>query len=216
METKNGKARGRPRTFDLDEGVAIAQTLFQERGYDAVSVADLTAAIGINPPSFYAAYGSKAELFARVLARYTAGAPPLSVALCPGRPEAEALGQMLEDAAARYGADSCKSGCLVIESARSDDAAARCAASAFAQGTADAIRAFVARTHPALAGPVTDYMIAVMVGMSALARAGTEPDRLTAVARTASLAVQAMLPGEPRTAAASRCAPVTRAAGRRR
>ncbi|TDK28817.1 TetR/AcrR family transcriptional regulator, partial [Rhizobium deserti] len=58
--TKNIRPRGRPRRFDPDQGIAVAQRLFHARGYDAVSVADLTDALGINPPSLYSAYGSKA------------------------------------------------------------------------------------------------------------------------------------------------------------
>jgi len=45
----------------------MAQRLFHSRGYDAVSVADLTKEIGINPPSFYAAFGSKLGLYTQVL-----------------------------------------------------------------------------------------------------------------------------------------------------
>jgi TetR/AcrR family transcriptional repressor for divergent bdcA len=207
METKGSKTRGRPRAFDLDEGVAIAQGLFEERGYDAVSVADLTAAIGINPPSFYAAYGSKAELFARVLARYATSGVPVGTILAPGRPVAGALGEVLDDAARRYAVDPQRAGCLVIEATRSDDAAARCAAMTCGQATTDAIHAFVARTHPALADQLTDYMLVVMNGLSAMARVGATPDRLVRVARTASLALSALLPGdEPRPAASPRAA----------
>src|SRR5690606_38817303 len=79
VATKNiSRPRGRPRRFDPEQAVAIAQQLFHARGYDAVSIAELTEALGINPPSFYAAFGNKASLYARVLDRYAGtGAIPL-------------------------------------------------------------------------------------------------------------------------------------------
>ncbi|HJO36334.1 MAG TPA: helix-turn-helix domain-containing protein [Gammaproteobacteria bacterium] len=46
--------------------------LFRRHGYEGVSVADLTAAIGIAPPSMYAAFGNKAGLYREALDRYTA------------------------------------------------------------------------------------------------------------------------------------------------
>ena len=46
--------------------------LFRRHGYEGVSVADLTNAIGIAPPSLYAAFGSKAGLYREALDRYTA------------------------------------------------------------------------------------------------------------------------------------------------
>lgn len=36
--------------FDREAGVAIAQALFHEHGYDAVSIADLTQALNIKQP----------------------------------------------------------------------------------------------------------------------------------------------------------------------
>jgi TetR/AcrR family transcriptional regulator, repressor for divergent bdcA len=215
-ESPSPKPRGRPRTFDLDEGIVIAQRLFEARGYSAVSVADLTAAIGINPPSFYSAYGSKAELFARALERYSAGGIPVAAILSPGRPVAEALGHILEDAAGRYARDALGLGCMVIEATHSDDVTARDAASACAQTTADAIHAFVARTHPALADALTDYVITVMIGLSAMARAGTASPRLAAVARIASAALAGMIAAAPKDVTAQRRATVTRGSRRRR
>ncbi|MFC6390460.1 TetR/AcrR family transcriptional regulator [Methylorubrum zatmanii] len=44
--------------------------LFWARGYEGVSIADLTAAIGVAPPSLYHAFGSKAGLFAEAVALY--------------------------------------------------------------------------------------------------------------------------------------------------
>lgn len=50
--TKPGRTPGRPRQFDAEQAIATAQRLFHARGYDAVSVADLTQAFGINPQAF--------------------------------------------------------------------------------------------------------------------------------------------------------------------
>ena len=44
--------------------------LFRRHGYEGVSIADLTGAIGIAPPSLYAAFGSKAGLYREALDRY--------------------------------------------------------------------------------------------------------------------------------------------------
>ena len=62
--------RQRRPAFDREQGVEIAKALFHARGYDAVSIADLTHALEINPPSLYAAYGSKFALFERTLRSY--------------------------------------------------------------------------------------------------------------------------------------------------
>lgn len=65
---------GRPRQFDIDVAIDAALTLFTEKGYEGASFAELAKAIGISPPSFYAAFGSKEGLFRRVLERYVTGA----------------------------------------------------------------------------------------------------------------------------------------------
>jgi AcrR family transcriptional regulator len=44
--------------------------LFWRQGYEGTSIADLTKALGINPPSLYAAFGSKRDLFEKTLDRY--------------------------------------------------------------------------------------------------------------------------------------------------
>lgn len=62
--------RGRPRGFDVDEALDRAVEVFWRHGYEGTSLTDLTAAMGINRPSMYAAYGNKDELFRRAVARY--------------------------------------------------------------------------------------------------------------------------------------------------
>jgi len=63
--------RSGPRTFDRDQAIQIAMRLFWRHGYEGVSITDLTNAIGIAPPSLYAAFGSKAALYREALDRYT-------------------------------------------------------------------------------------------------------------------------------------------------
>jgi len=188
------RPRGRPRRFDPEAAVARAQRLFQARGYDGVSVADLTEALGINPPSFYAAFGSKAGLYARTLGRYTeAEGVPLDRILRPGRPVAEALAEVLVEAARRYGADPGAAGCLVIEGTRCEDADARDAARALASNAEEAIHRFVAATHPEAARRLTDYVVTLMTGLSTMARQGHSLERLLTTARMAGQALERAL-----------------------
>jgi AcrR family transcriptional regulator len=63
-------ARGRPRTFDREGALKRAMELFWERGYEGTSISDLTAAMGINSPSLYAAFGSKEQLFYETITYY--------------------------------------------------------------------------------------------------------------------------------------------------
>jgi AcrR family transcriptional regulator len=70
--------RGRPRTFDPDIALRQALDLFWERGYEGTSLNDLAQAMGIASASIYACFGSKEDLFRKVMALYgtTSGEPP--------------------------------------------------------------------------------------------------------------------------------------------
>lgn len=69
-ETPRDAPRGRTRRFDKQLAVETAMDMFWEHGYEGTSVSQLCAGIGINPPSLYAAFGSKAQLFLDVLDHY--------------------------------------------------------------------------------------------------------------------------------------------------
>lgn len=195
MTTNITSPRGRPRKFDPDEAVATAQRLFHEKGYDAVSLADLTKALGINPPSFYAAFGSKAGLYARILDRYAAtGAIPLKQILEADRPLAESLAEVLVEAARYYAADSTATGCMVLEGTRCNDPEARDAARGFHLAAQEFIRNTIAERYPQQADEVADYVCTTMAGLSASARHGQSLERLLATAQLAGKALAQALP----------------------
>ncbi|MDH5163888.1 TetR/AcrR family transcriptional regulator [Heyndrickxia oleronia] len=61
----------RLREFDEEKALDAAMHLFWEKGYSATSLSDLTAKMGIQRPSLYAAFGDKEGLFEAALRRYT-------------------------------------------------------------------------------------------------------------------------------------------------
>jgi TetR/AcrR family transcriptional repressor for divergent bdcA len=194
MTTNISRARGRPRRFDPDEAVVTAQGLFHARGYDAVSVADLTQALGINPPSFYAAFGSKAGLYARILDRYTAtGGVPLLAIFEADRPLAESLPEVLEQAARCYAADPGATGCMVLEGTRCHDPQARDAACSLHEAAQQLIHDKIAQQGAENAQELTDFVSTTMAGLSASARHGQSLDRLLATARLAGTALKQAL-----------------------
>lgn len=190
MTTNISSTRGRPRRFNPEEAVVTAQRLFHEKGYDAVSVADLTKTLGINPPSFYAAFGSKAGLYARILDRYAeTGAIPLTRIFSAERPLAEALAEVLVEAARHYAADPGATGCMVLEGTRSNDPEARDAACGYHVAAQDLIREHIAARYPQEADRLADFVSTTMAGLSASARHGQSLERLLATARLAGLAI---------------------------
>jgi AcrR family transcriptional regulator len=70
MKTTGKGKTGRPISFDRDAALEAAMLLFWERGFEGTSIADLTAAMGLNPSSIYAAFGDKHALFSLVVKRY--------------------------------------------------------------------------------------------------------------------------------------------------
>lgn len=194
MVTKKNTGPGRPRSFDPEAALDKGQQLFHARGYDAVGLAALTESLGIKPPSFYKAFGSKAAFFAQVLERYASNTLAQDEILREGRDPLEALSELMESAARIYAKNPDQRGCLVLEATRgSDDAESTIVARRTAEKRRAQIREFIARTHPQSANAAMDYVASTLSGLSASAREGMDEQRLVQIARAAMAGLEKLL-----------------------
>jgi AcrR family transcriptional regulator len=107
---------GRPRSFDADVALGKAMDVFWRRGYEGASLAELTKAMGINPPSLYAAFGNKEGLFRAALDRYSQKRG-VFMAEVVGAPTAREVLERLFHGMADLATDpDAPPGCLVVQS----------------------------------------------------------------------------------------------------
>ncbi len=112
------RQRGRRRGFDRDEALRVAMHAFWRRGFDGVSIADLTALMGITAPSLYAAFGDKKALFHEAVAAYVATHGAFFDRAMAQEPTARAgVVRALGEAASEYTHPEHPRGCMVIAAA---------------------------------------------------------------------------------------------------
>ncbi|QCW26668.1 TetR/AcrR family transcriptional regulator [Lysobacter enzymogenes] len=136
---KPRRPRGRPRGFDRDQALETAMRMFWQRGFEATSMSELTAAIGVAAPSLYAAFGSKEDLFRAALQRYLEQfrRGHGSVLATPGLAAREAFARLFDALAEGFAACPTRSGCMLV------------AAETGGLGDATQLREELARTAPA-------------------------------------------------------------------
>lgn len=109
------RPRGRPRSFDRDAVLGRAMRVFWERGYEGTSIADLLRAMRITPPSLYAAFGSKEQLFREAIAYYSrVESGGTALAMRHDGTAREAIEHMLRANADAYVEPGKPSGCMVV------------------------------------------------------------------------------------------------------
>ena len=108
-------AAGRPRTFCKNQALDRALEVFWRQGFDGASICDLTEAMGINPPSLYAAFGNKEQLFRQALARYAEVHAEQRSALLAAPTAREAIESLLRNAARNLTDTSRPIGCLYVQ-----------------------------------------------------------------------------------------------------
>ncbi|MFT5799278.1 MAG: AcrR family transcriptional regulator [Candidatus Azotimanducaceae bacterium] len=109
---------GRQRSFDQDQVLKQAMLLFWEHGYETTSMADLSAVMGLKPPSIYAAFGNKEALFEKCVAHYVQNIAAYAPrALTEETTAAKALDRFMSEAITAFCTDDRPKGCLLISGA---------------------------------------------------------------------------------------------------
>ena len=188
------KPRGRPRSFDRGRALERAMHLFWRKGYEATSVSDLTRAMGINPPSLYAAFGDKERLYLEALGRYQQRRVESMAKWFDEEPTAmAAVRRLLTEAARELARAGAPRGSMLVFSAMqcsSDTLQAELAERR--AGMRTIIKARIDRglregelPRGTDTDALVDFYSAVFQGMSLQARAGVARRRLLATAETA-------------------------------
>jgi AcrR family transcriptional regulator len=106
---------GRPRAFDRDAALHTAMLVFWERGYATTSTTDLSAAMGINPPSLYAAFTNKEQLFREAIGLYERTEAEASRQAMDQAPTArEAVAALLHESVDRFTTEGKPRGCMIV------------------------------------------------------------------------------------------------------
>jgi len=186
---------GRPLSFDRNAALEKAMHLFWRHGYEATSLTELTRAMGVTPPSIYAAYGDKKGLFREAVALYLARPLPPAEMVAHAESATAAARFLLEGAAMAFTGETTPPGCLLASSAIAVSAEAddvRRELAEIRQGVEAALRdKIIADVAGGLLPADTDattlaaYTTSVIQGLSTLARDGATRDKLVAIARLA-------------------------------
>ena len=190
--SRSRRKTGRPLSFDRDAALQQAMLTFWRFGYETTSIVDLTTAMGVTAPSLYTAFGDKKRLFLEAAHRY-AGDPEVIARAIDGAPAAyDAAREMLTAAATAYTGDTTPKGCLLASATASGSASSAEVQRAVAnirQRIEACLRARIERDVSADVLPpgtnavaLAGVIMAVIQGMSVLARDGTARAALLAIA----------------------------------
>ena len=199
------RPRGRPRCFDREAALAAAMEVFWKKGFEGATLADLTEAMGINPPSLYATFGDKEGLFLEAVKRYREKVGER----CEMPEDASAcltMQQLLTELATHFTESSHPRGCLMVLAATTAGSTSPKLQAFLAEqrGIARAsLRALIERgVQSGELAPDTDvaalanFYSAVIAGMSLQSRDGASRKSLMATVETAMRAWPAKVPAQ--------------------
>jgi AcrR family transcriptional regulator len=188
-------AMGRPRAFDRNQALDRAMEVFWRNGYEGASLAELTKAMGINPPSLYAAFGNKEGLLRAALDRYAEKRAEFMSHVMDAPTAYEAAARMLRGTADLQTDPASPPGCLLVQGGLACGTGAEVIPAELASRRADTEQMMMQRFEraraegdlPADANPATlaRYVSAVTQGMGVQAAAGASREELYQIAEHA-------------------------------
>lgn len=188
------RRRGRPRQFDYDQALDAALHTFWQRGFGGTSLDQLTAAMRLNRPSLYAAYGNKDATFAAALDRYltTVGGAYLAALARPAGLR-DALTAFFEAIIAVVVGAHGPTGCAIVCTLPAEAGASPAARRRLARAVADIDAAVTARLRQARAAGelaagadpriLAQLVTGTMFALAIRARAGAPRAELRRIAR---------------------------------
>ena len=108
---------GRPRQFGVDDALEKALRVFWSRGFEGATLAALTEAMNISRASLYATFGTKDQLFQKVVDRYTDGPASYGARALEEVTAGEVAHALLHGAATTTTQDGDPLGCLGVQGA---------------------------------------------------------------------------------------------------
>ncbi|MBX9910612.1 MAG: TetR/AcrR family transcriptional regulator [Beijerinckiaceae bacterium] len=186
---------GRPLSFDRDVALEQAMLTFWAHGYETTSIVDLTTAMGVTAPSLYTAFGDKKRLFLEAVARYAGDPVAMADRIAGAATSYEAARDMLVAAATAFTGKATPKGCLLASATASgsaDSADVQRAVATIRGAIAEHLRARIERDiatgllpSDTQAVTLAGLVIAVIQGLSVLARDGTPRARLIDIGKAA-------------------------------
>lgn len=112
------RARGRPRQYDEHLALEAAVQVFWTKGFSATSLDDLSAAMGMNRPSIYRAFGDKDTIYRKALMQFCEGMEDAFARTMLAEDDIrKALTRFYREALATYTAGEQPRGCMVMSTA---------------------------------------------------------------------------------------------------
>jgi AcrR family transcriptional regulator len=189
---------GRPLSFDRPAALRAAMLAFWRHGYETTSIVDLTTAMGITAPSLYTAFGDKLRLFLEAVELYAGDPAERGKAITEASSAYRAASDLLDAVAAAYTGEETPAGCLLASATATGSPASFDVQRVIAEIRKGLTAQLASRIDrdvnnglmPATCNPkaLADLVVAVIQGMSVLARDGGSRDQLLAVARSAMAA----------------------------
>jgi AcrR family transcriptional regulator len=198
MAETTSKKVGRPLSFDRDQALERAMRVFWQYGYETTSISDLTSAMGVTAPSIYTAFGDKKKLFLEAVNLYAGPPEALAQSIFAAASAYDAARDLLLACAQSFTGVDTPRGCLVASSTATGSQEAedvRAIVSSIRNNTRAVLKQRIDKDiADNLLPEMTDsaslaaLVVAIIQGMSVLARDGVDRAVLIGLADTSMLA----------------------------